>query len=67
MLMNENLKKLVNEADAYLDTSGRWVNSAGIYRLYDLIIEKCADIAYNKTHGIDAAKAIRTYFKSDEE
>lgn len=63
--MNENLKKLVEESGTYLDTSGRWANSEGVHRLYDLLIERCADIAHNVSPGVDAAAAIRQHFKEE--
>jgi hypothetical protein len=42
--MNERFKKIADEANAYTDVSGRWVNSAGMQKFAELIVKECIGI-----------------------
>lgn len=39
--MNEQLKKIADEAGAYTDVSGRWVNSNGFSKFAERIVAEC--------------------------
>ena len=60
--MSPNIQHLVDQAEMKTDISGKWIDSDGFDQFTELLIDKCAEISYNKTHGIDAAKAIKQHF-----
>ena len=39
--MNERIRALAKLAGAYTDTSGRWINTSGMEKLTELIIQDC--------------------------
>ena len=42
--MNNKLKELAIQANAYADVSGRWVNSVGMEKFAELIIKECVGV-----------------------
>ena len=55
--MNEKIKELVLAAGL-----SSTYERERIQLLVEMVATKCADIAYNKFQGIDAAKQIKEYF-----
>ena len=45
--LNNKFKELAEQAGAYTDVSGRWVNSKGMEKFAELIVRECMKICQN--------------------